>query len=310
MAMRQPRKPSIGLNSASSLARCSSFFGSTPMAAATSAISSSPCGRNSCSGGSSSRIVTGSPFMISNSSTKSPRCIGRSLASALRRDFSSSARIISRTAWMRASSKNMCSVRQSPMPSAPNLHGDARVGRRIGIGAHAELAHLVGPAHQRAELAGHRGLGHRHGAGQHLAGRAVDGDDLAALEHDVAGLQGLRVVVDPERARAGDAGLAHAARHHGGVRGHAAARRQDAFGGVHAVDVLRRGLDPHQDHLLAVGLELRRLVGVEHDLAGGRARRGRQAGRDHVALGLRIDGRMQQLVERAGLDPRHRLVSA
>ena len=28
-----------------------------------------------------------------------------------------------------------------------------------------------------------RGLGHRHGAGQHLAGRAVDGDDLAALEH-------------------------------------------------------------------------------------------------------------------------------
>ena len=31
-------------------------------------------------------------------------------------------------------------------------------------------------------------------------------------------------------------------------------------------------------------------------------------GRDHVALGLGIDGRMQQLVERAGLDPRHRLV--
>ena len=58
--------------------------------------------------------------MISNSSTKSPRCIGRSLSIALRRDFSSSARIISRTAWMRASSKNMCSVRQSPMPSAPN----------------------------------------------------------------------------------------------------------------------------------------------------------------------------------------------
>ena len=34
-------------------------------------ISSSPCGKNSCSGGSSRRIVTGRPRMISNSSTKS-----------------------------------------------------------------------------------------------------------------------------------------------------------------------------------------------------------------------------------------------
>jgi hypothetical protein len=33
----------------------------------------------------------------------------------------SRARIISRTAAIRSSSKNMCSVRQSPMPSAPKL---------------------------------------------------------------------------------------------------------------------------------------------------------------------------------------------
>ena len=187
------------------------------------------------------------------------------------------------------------------------LDRDAGVRRRIGIGAHAQRARLVGPSHQRAELARHRRFGHRHGAGQHLPGRAVDGDGLAALEHGVARLQGLRVVIDPERARAGDAGLAHAARDHGRVRGHAAARRQDALGGVHAVDVLRRSLDPNQNDLLAVGLELGRLVGIEHDLAGGRARRRRQAVGDHVALGLGIDGRMQQLVERAGLDPRHRL---
>jgi hypothetical protein len=57
--------------------------------------------------------------MMSNSSTKSARCMGSSFASAARRDFSSSARIISRTARMRSSSKNMCSVRQSPMPLAP-----------------------------------------------------------------------------------------------------------------------------------------------------------------------------------------------
>ena len=59
--------------------------------------------------------------MISNSSTKSSRCIGSSLASAARRLSSSSARIISRTVRIRVSSKNMCSVRHRPMPSAPNF---------------------------------------------------------------------------------------------------------------------------------------------------------------------------------------------
>ncbi len=44
-------------------------------------------------------------------------------------------------------------------------------------------AHLVGPAHQRAELAGQ--LAARPSGtlpGQHLAGRAVDGDEVALLE--------------------------------------------------------------------------------------------------------------------------------
>ena len=59
--------------------------------------------------------------MILNSSTKSWRCIGWMRASALRRPASSSDRIISRMATMRSSSKNMCSVRHNPMPSAPNL---------------------------------------------------------------------------------------------------------------------------------------------------------------------------------------------
>ena len=60
-------------------------------------------------------------------------------------------------------------------------------------------------------------------------------------------------IVDPQGAGAGNAWLAHAARDHSGVRRHAAARRQDALGGVHAVDVFRRSLDAHQDDLLAVG---------------------------------------------------------
>ena len=104
------------------------------------------------------------------------------------------------------------------------------------------------------------------------------------------------------RAGAGDAGLAHAARDDGRMRGHAAARGQDAFGGMHAVDVFRAGFHPHQNDLVSVGLQPRGVIRREHDLAGSRARRSRQAGGDDLALGFRIDGRMQQLVERGRLD--------
>ena len=61
------------------------------------------------------------------------------------------------------------------------LDRGAGVGGRIGIGAHFELAHRIGPLHQGAELAGEFRLSHRHLAGQHLAGRAVDGQRIALL---------------------------------------------------------------------------------------------------------------------------------
>ena len=109
----------MGLNSCRLCARSFSLSASIPEAFATSSISASLWGRNSCKGGSSNRIVTGSPAITSKISSKSERCIGRSFASASRRPASSSARIISRTAMIRSASKNMCSVRQSPIPSAP-----------------------------------------------------------------------------------------------------------------------------------------------------------------------------------------------
>ena len=51
---------------------------------------------------------------------KSSRWNGRSRSSAARRVAWSAAMIISRTTGSRSAAKNMCSVRTSPMPSAPN----------------------------------------------------------------------------------------------------------------------------------------------------------------------------------------------
>ncbi len=64
-------------------------------------------------------MVTWRSPMTRKMPAKSSRCIGRSLASAASRASRLSARIISRTLMMRSPSKNMCSVRQRPMPSAP-----------------------------------------------------------------------------------------------------------------------------------------------------------------------------------------------
>ena len=66
------------------------------------------------------RITTGNPSIASNRPAKSLRCIGSSFCSAFLRVFSSRARIIACMCGMRSSAKNMCSVRHSPMPSAPN----------------------------------------------------------------------------------------------------------------------------------------------------------------------------------------------
>ncbi len=288
MAMRQPRKPSIGLNSASSRARSASFLGSAPMAAATSAISSSPCGRNSCSGGSSSRMVTGRPPMISNSSTKSARCIGNSLAKrgAARFLVVGQDHLAHRLDALLVEEHVLGAAEPDAFGAEP--HRRLGVGRRVGIGAHAELAHFVGPADQRGKFAGELRLDHVDLAGQHLAGRAVDGDEFALLVRLAARRHGPRGIVDAQRAGAGDAGLAHAARDHRGVRGHAAAGGEDAFGGVHAVDVFGRGLHPHQDHFLAVGFELRR-----PRRARTRSRRWRRpatpAGRSRSRCGARAD---------------------
>mmetsp|Transcript_21844 Transcript_21844/g.51919 ORF Transcript_21844/g.51919 Transcript_21844/m.51919 type:complete len:211 (+) Transcript_21844:870-1502(+) len=120
MARRQPRWPSMGLASCSSLARRRTRSKGTPAAFATRPISASVCGMNSCKGGSSRRTVTGRPSIMRNNSTMSALCIAKSLSRAACRSVLSDAKIICRIATIRPPSKNMCSVRTKPMPSQPN----------------------------------------------------------------------------------------------------------------------------------------------------------------------------------------------
>ena len=181
------------------------------------------------------------------------------------------------------------------------------VHRSLGVRPHLQPPEGVGPAHQRGEVAGKLRLDHLDHARQHLAGRAVDGDDVPRLEGAASHAHFAGLQVDANFPSARDTGPAHAARHHRRVAGHAAPRRHDAAGSIHAANVLRAGLFTNQDHRPGRATLHFRLGGGEDDLAGGRAGRRRQARGDHLAIGRRVDGRVQQLVQAGGLDPHHRL---
>mmetsp|Transcript_37749 Transcript_37749/g.118186 ORF Transcript_37749/g.118186 Transcript_37749/m.118186 type:complete len:299 (-) Transcript_37749:1759-2655(-) len=125
MPRRQPRRPSIGFCSLHFSTASTSVGSSRPSCMARSRSHSSSQGRNSCSGGSRRRTVTGRPSMASKMPSKSLRCSGSSSVMAVAFSSGDCARIMRRTEARRASSKNMCSVRTRPMPWAPFLRATA-----------------------------------------------------------------------------------------------------------------------------------------------------------------------------------------
>ena len=247
--------------------------------------------------------MTGRPAIASKIPSKSDCWWGRSFSSARRRSSSPEARIISRTTGSRSSAMNMCSVRQRPIPSAPNsralaassgVSAFARTFRRRKPSAHSRIVSKSslmcgGTSVDRAE--------------DHLAGAAVDRDRVGLAE--VVAVEGrlLRLLVDRERLAAGDARLPHPAGDDCCVRGHPAVRGEDALGRDHPVDVVGGRLPADENHVLA-GAAFDRGIGVEDQVPAGCPGRRVEALRDHVHARARVDHRVQELIELIGIDAR------
>ena len=75
-----------------------------------------------------------------------------------------------------------------------------------------------------------------------------------------------------------------------------------------AVDVVGRRLRADEDDVLPGLALLLGTIGVQDDLPGRRAGRGVQALRGRLVVGLRVDHRVEQLVELARVDPSDRLL--
>ncbi len=227
MPSRQPRWPSMGLASWCDSTRAAQLRPRRPPSCAPGClISLSPCGRNSCSGGSSRRMVTGRPSIARKIPLEVVALHGEQLglgdgAAAWR----SPARIISRTASMRSPSKNMCSVRHRPIPSAPNLRATAE---SCGVSALVRTLRVRNlSAHSISRRKCSPGSGSTVGTRPRITrpvppSRVIQSPSCTVCPptREVAAR-----LVHLDVAGAGHAALAHPARHHGGVAGHPPACR-------------------------------------------------------------------------------------
>ncbi len=272
-----------------------------------SEVASSRSGRNSCSGGSSRRIVTGSPAIASKIPSKSACWIGSSRSSAARRSSSLPAMIISRTTGSRSSALNMCSVRQRPIPWAPSSRA---LAASSGVSAFARtFSRRSTSAHSSTVWKSSLICGgtSRDGPEDHRAGRPVDRDLVALVE--LVAVQAREARLDLEGLAARHARDPLTARDHRGVGGEPAVRGQDPRRVAHAVVVVRRRLPADEDHALPRRAAPLGGGRVEDDLPRGRPRRGVQTGSDDVVVGVRVEHRVEQLLELARFDPRDRLLA-
>ena len=76
----------------------------------------------------------------------------------------------------------MCSVRQSPMPSAPKSRARLASSGVSALVRIAQLAILVGPLHDLGEIAGQLGSLRGDFTRHHLAGRTVDREHVVVGE--------------------------------------------------------------------------------------------------------------------------------
>ncbi len=140
----------------------------------------------------------------------------------------------------------------------PEGTGLLGVARHIGIGADLELAQRVGPTHELDEIGIVGTRGNRLQLALDDAARgAVERYPVAVAEGLALDAQFLAGLVHLAVACAGNAALTHAAGDDGGVRGHAAARGENAGRDFHATDVLGRGLATDEDDGVHVAVHVR-----------------------------------------------------
>ena len=149
---REPRWPSIGLNSRKTATLRLSRFELTSMAAATSPMAASPWGRNSCK----RRIEQADGHRQAGHDLEQLDEILPLHGQQLGQRPAAALLVIGQDHLAHGDDAALVEEHMlgAAEPDAVGAEGArlAGVGRRVGIGAHPHAADLVGPAHQRGEV--------------------------------------------------------------------------------------------------------------------------------------------------------------
>ena len=181
----------------------------------------------------------------------------------------------------------------------------------VGVTVGLVQTDLVGPRQDGVQVAGELCRDQVNRAVDDDTLGAVDGDDIALMQHAVTALDvhDLLGGVDMEALDAADAGRTHTAGDNGGMARLATVAGQDALGGNHTFQVVGVGLPANQNDLVALGGTCDGVITREHDLAHGGTRAGvKAAGQGLVLLGG-VELRVQELVELCGVDAAHGLLA-
>ena len=188
------------------------------------------------------------------------------------------------------------------MPSAPKYLAERASLGVSALALHFHAARGIGPFQNGGEVAGEHGLLGGDVAPEHAARGAINGDRLAFLHNNAKGRHGARFIINAKAAGPHHAGLAHAAGNHRRVGEKPAARGQHAFGGMHALNILRAGFTAHKYARPVARLKLLGFGGIKHHLARNSAGRCGNAGYEYL-VGFRcIKGGMQKLVKHQGIN--------
>ena len=178
------------------------------------------------------------------------------------------------------------------------FHGLSGVARVVGVGSDLQLPDLVRPFHELGEIAGNLRLHRFQASLVNPSAAAVERNVVALAEDLITCNERLFFFADADLRTTGHTTLAHASGHHGRMRGHASASRQNTFGGDHTGQILRRSLLAHQKHLFTALRRRHGFLSRKVNSAAGRARRSRKAGGDRRRLFQLLFGkhRMQKLL--------------
>ena len=215
-----------------------------------SASSSSRPGRNSCSGGSSSRIVTGRPvhrleqaLEVAALERQQLRERGAPVLLGVGHDHRPHLRLAV------LGHEHVLGAAQADALGT-ELARLAGILRGVGVRAHAERADLVAQSSTVSKFGDHSGSTSGTSSVVTMPLRAVDRDQVALAQHGAVHAQLVRPSRSMSRPRgARHARPSHAARHQRRVRGLAALGGEDPARRVEAGHVVGLGERPHQDHV-------------------------------------------------------------